>query len=128
MEGPHELGLGARRRQRGGGRARRGRGAPLGGHEGAREALAEPREEEPQVEGDQTQQREAEPQRVGEAVQVPPMRRRRRGGRPGGGPGGGRAGGGRGPGRQRAAGAAGAFLLPSPARGTHPQLPLPPPP
>lgn len=127
VEGSDQLGLRARHRQRGRGRGRRGRGAPLGGHEGAREALAEPREEEPQVEGDQTQQREADEQRVGEVVQVPLMRRLRRRGRPGGGPGGGRAGGRR-PGRHRAAGAAGAFLLPSSTRRIHPQLPLPPPP
>uniref|UniRef100_A0ABI7WR68 Protein dpy-30 homolog n=3 Tax=Carnivora TaxID=33554 RepID=A0ABI7WR68_FELCA len=41
-------------------------GAPLGSHEGAGEALAEPHEEEPQVEGDEPQQREAYEQRVAE--------------------------------------------------------------
>jgi hypothetical protein len=35
----------------------RGPRGPLGGHEGAGEALGEPHEEEPQVEGHQTQQR-----------------------------------------------------------------------
>uniref|UniRef100_F7DY89 Protein dpy-30 homolog n=1 Tax=Equus caballus TaxID=9796 RepID=F7DY89_HORSE len=54
------------RRGRSRGRRWRGPGAPLGGHEGAGEALAEPHEEEPQVEGDQTQQREAYEQRVAE--------------------------------------------------------------
>lgn len=129
VEGSDALGLPARhwRRGRGRGRRRRGPGAPLGSHEGAGEALAEPHEEEPQVEGDQTQQREAYEQRVGEVVQVPLMRRLRRGGRPGGGTGGGQARGRR-PGRHRAAAAAGAFLLPSSTRRIHSQLPLPPPP
>lgn len=70
VEGSDALGLPAWhwRRGRGRGRRRRGPGAPLGGHEGAGEALAEPHEEEPQVEGDQTQQREAYEQRVGEVV------------------------------------------------------------
>lgn len=61
VEGSYSFDLPAwhRRRGRGRGRGRRSPGAPLGGHEGAGEALAEPHEEEPQVESDQTQQREA---------------------------------------------------------------------
>lgn len=59
VERSDALGLPAWHRCRGRRRGRRGPGAPLGGHEGAGEALAEPHEEEPQVEGDQAQQREA---------------------------------------------------------------------
>lgn len=130
VEGADALGLAARHRLRGRGRGgrRRGPGAPLGGHEGAGEALAEPHEEEPQVEGDQAQQREADEERIGEIVEVPLMRRLGRSGRPGGGGRGGGQAGGRRPGRRRAAGAAGAFLLPSSTRRIHSRLPLPPPP
>uniref|UniRef100_A0A0D9RGF3 Protein dpy-30 homolog n=2 Tax=Boreoeutheria TaxID=1437010 RepID=A0A0D9RGF3_CHLSB len=66
VEDSDALGLAARHRRRARGRCWRGPGAPLGCHEGAGEALAEPHEEEPQVEGDQTQQREAYKQRVAE--------------------------------------------------------------
>lgn len=75
MTGSHRLG-----RPAGLGRVA-GPGPALGGHEGAPgEALAEPGEEQPELEGDEAKQREGGEERVGEVIEVPLMGRRR--GRP----------------------------------------------
>lgn len=114
---PHSLG-----RPAGLGRVAGPGPAALGGHEGAAgDALAEPGEEQPELEGDETEQGEGGEERVREVVQVPLVRgrrrrrprRRHRGRRPG------RRGGRGAGGRRRGTGAGWALLLPSAARRIH---------
>lgn len=74
MARPHRLG-----RPAGLGRLAGPGPAALGGHEGAAgEALAEPGEEQPELEGDEAEQGEGGEEWVREVIQVPLVRGRRR--------------------------------------------------